>query len=1504
MPRRAGQAAREANAAAQRRRRERLAQARREAEALRNAERHRERRAGLAEEELEAAREADRERVRERRHREEEEQRDARRAADAAAHRDRRAREDRASRAACDADAVLSGRQQVAVLDVGRREVECLHCRALLWRAERATLCCSGGKVQLEPVPPPPPRLRALWTDDDPTAQTFRKHARRLNTALSLASLMTREVQQPGGGFSPSVVIQGRLYHRIGPLRARDGEEPAFAQIYVNDPECDDPAAEAAQRLGHVPLPRSTREPERARLLALLEELQVLLRQVNPYVQDFIHAAELPEEEVQHQRLVVSADARPADQHPRRYNRAEGFREVSILMDEEPVHQDIVLRRRAGAEGPVLQTINETHRAFEALHFILLLPWGTDGWQPALRQAERNGRGDVRALTLLQFYAHRLQERPGVDDSLHRAGRLFQEFACMAFARVETQRLLFLACHQTAIRAELYQRLQDAVPADGALEERGDGDRLGRRIILPASFAGGPRYYQRRYQDAMAIVRVHGRPTFFITFTCNPGWPEIQQALIGGQDAQSRPDLVARVFQLKLKSLLQELTTHGIFGRTVAMLMVIEFQKRGLPHSHILIIVRPEDRPRTGEDVDAVISAELPDPTQSEQARRLHDIVVRSMVHRECGAANPTAACMEGGRCSKGFPKPYAAATEWRDDHPYPVYRRRAAADGGQETVRDGRTITNQWVVPFCPYLSLRYDAHVNVEVCCSVQSVKYLFRYIYKGPDRQMVRAADLVGADDEIAAYQDLRSIGASEACWRLFDTPLSQRQPNVVALQVHLPDHQLVFFEPGQERQAAEAARRTHLTAWCRQLLYPDFPSAYTWQAGQKVWRKRRQRQATEAIGRVVSLSPRHGDVFFLRVLLHHVAGAVSFEELRTVNGVICATYREACGLRGLLRDDQEWEVTMEDAAHTQLPCQLRRLFTVLLLFCTPADTLQLFRRHVEAMAEDFVFRHPGLPDDLRAPLVLVHLERQLQQAGKELHDFGLPEVTPEQRARAAELEQAAELRRLPRIIQEELDHDVGELQDRLAVQLPTLLPSQRAIFDRVLAAVDEHRPLAVFVDAAGGTGKTYVFNALLAAVRSRGMVALAVAYSGIAATLLEGGRTYHSRFKAPLLINETSTCAISAQSPLADLIRRTALIVWDEAPMAHRHHLEAFDRTLRDVTGSDEPFGGKVLVLGGDFRQILPVIRHGTRAQVAGACLRRSPLWRYFVVAPLRDNMRARLAAGADGEELQAFCNWLLELGEGRLPGPEDGFVQLPPQLVMDADVAAVIDWTFGGLEEHHADRQWMASRAILAPRNTRVDELNAAVTERFPGEAVHLLSADSLGAQDEGELDIPQEYLNTLSAPGFPPHRLVVKQGMPLVLLRNLAATDGLCNGTRLIAGRVVSPRLLEATIACGKHAGRRVFIPRLPLHPPEDAFPFHWERRQFPVRPAFALTINKAQGQTLGRVAVFLEEPPFSHGQLYVAASRVGRPDDLRFALPAGSQGATRNVVYGEVLGD
>ncbi|XP_043224657.1 ATP-dependent DNA helicase PIF6-like [Amphibalanus amphitrite] len=207
---------------------------------------------------------------------------------------------------------------------------------------------------------------------------------------------------------------------------------------------------------------------------------------------------------------------------------------------------------------------------------------------------------------------------------------------------------------------------------------------------------------------------------------------------------------------------------------------------------------------------------------------------------------------------------------------------------------------------------------------------------------------------------------------------------------------------------------------------------------------------------------------------------------------------------------------------------------------------------------------------------------------------------------------------------------------------------------------------------------------------------------------------------------------------------------------------------------------------------------------------------------------------------------------------------------------------------------------MASRAVLAPTNSTVDSVNSYVTDIFPGQAVECLSADATVGEEQEP--VPQEYLNGLCVPGLPPHHLLLKPGMPVILLRNIDPARGLCNGTRLLVVAVHGGRLLEATVACGSAAGRRVLIPRLTLQPPDDAFPFEWRRRQFPVRPAFALTINKAQGQTLRRVAVLLREPVFGHGQLYVAASRVGRWRDLRFVLPPGSGGRTANVVYRDVL--
>ena len=192
----------------------------------------------------------------------------------------------------------------------------------------------------------------------------------------------------------------------------------------------------------------------------------------------------------------------------------------------------------------------------------------------------------------------------------------------------------------------------------------------------------------------MAICRKFHKPDYFITMTCNPHWPEIEAELKEGQKAQDRPDLVSRVFKLKKDQLIRDLKKGGVLGKTVADIYVIEFQKRGLPHAHILIILADQDRPVTPDLVDSTVCAELPpsaddtdDPEKKKERETLEKIVLSNMIHGPCGKLNPKCPCMEEGRCTKGYPKPFIKQTDVDPGSYYATYRRKAPVDGGRTLV-------------------------------------------------------------------------------------------------------------------------------------------------------------------------------------------------------------------------------------------------------------------------------------------------------------------------------------------------------------------------------------------------------------------------------------------------------------------------------------------------------------------------------------------------------------------------------------------------------------------------------------------------------------------------------------------------------------------------------------------------------------------------------------------------------------------------------------------------
>jgi PIF1-like helicase/Helicase len=780
------------------------------------------------------------------------------------------------------------------------------------------------------------------------------------------------------------------------------------------------------------------------------------------------------------------------------------------------------------------------------------------------------------------------------------------------------------------------------------------------------------------------------------------------------------------------------------------------------------------------------------------------------------------------------------------------------------------------------------------------VDSVKYITKYVFKGHDRTTLGLADDQDRN-EIKEYLDARYIGSVESCWHIFEFPMHAEKPTVYRLPVHLEDQQLIYFNADDHVDDVlerGATKETSLTAWfkinqsnpqARNTTYQNFPQTWVYDAKKKAWTPR---QRGHAIGRMYFAAPSSGERFYLRLLLTVVPGATSFAHLRTVNNVPYDTFKEACFALGLLEDDREWIQCLTEAGQMQIGYTLRMLFATIIFHCNPTSPGVLWNR----------FKH-HICDDLLYKLTNLYPNRDFTQ--DEVYDYGLHLIDHVLRNWGTQLSVIPGMPQIlgnwgvvaegNRLINEQMNYNRDELGARATANTAQFNNAQREIYDAVMESVNNNNPKIFFLHSAGGCGKTFVCNTIAAAVRAQGKIVLCVASSGIASLLLEGGRTAHSTFKIPLQVNDTSFCNISRRSDAFPLLRETSLIVWDEVPMQHKYAVDAVNRTIQDLLENNSQFGGITVLFGGDFRQTLPVIPHGLRQQIVAASLRRSSLWQHVQMHYLHQNMRLEQTP-----EMQEFALWLLEIGAGK-----QETIAIPQHMICP-DINSLIDEIYPGIKHGDKDDQYFLDRSILACTNDIVMHLNSELLEMFPGNKEVLLSADSVQFDDPGMNEhqpYSPEYLNSLVSSSLPLAHLALKVGCPIMLLRNLDPLKGLCNGTRL---RVVEIRrkVLKCRIVSSdeKFAGKIVFIPRITLAPTAEDLPMPLRRRQFPVRLAFAMTINKSQGQSLKHVGLDLRSPVFSHGQLYVGLSRCTSGNRVKVLLKDVDEGKTSNIVYKEAL--
>jgi hypothetical protein len=1224
----------------------------------------------------------------------------------------------------------------------------CPHCRAHFWKSENMS-CCHDGDVHYETNFSVCPELIALLANSH-----FMSHIRQYNMSIAMASVGHSNRSLPG---ICSFILSGKPYHRIASsMLPGAGEDPKFAQIYLLDVA---DATNIRMRFQHDVL-----QPE------ILSQLHALMITYNPWVRQFRSAASSS------QRLQWRFDG-------------EDVPDAMVLgsiIAEPGVKRCIVIEQMYNNSGP--QIISDCHRLYHPLAYPILFPQGQTGWY--LGMLSQNGS----SVTRVQFLKYLMMRRDNLSH-LQKCGRLTLEFLCDAWASHEAQIMEF---HRRPQQQALYRAGQKSAVVDQMSHADAHDVGLPVRTVLPSSVVGSPRFYHTLFLNAMALPRRFGKPDLFITMTANPCWPEITSHVPCNSHWQFHPDIVARVFMIKVESLISDIRNKEIFGPVAAVVWRVEWQKRGLPHLHLLVILKTHIT--TVAQVDAVVSAEIPNP---ETHPLLYGLVKQFHLHKPCDTCG-TAGCRQAnanGTCHRRYPKAITASTVIDSDN-YPLYRRRCLHYAEVKDYNNlTRFVTDEWVVAFSPFLLMRYACHINVEVAACFKTFKYLYKYVLKAPDSAVVIV-------DEIEAYLQGRMLSASEAAFRILGLRLHQEWPPVICLHLHLPNHERLVFDPTMtveeilDRHDAE----TTLTGWfklnaddhdARNLLYTDLPEYYWWNNTLKRWIKRHNRNI--AVGRTYAVSPRNIELYALRLLLNVVRGAVSWRCLLHYDGFIHGNFQEACRARGLLRDDSSAvEAFTEIVQHSVSAPSIRQQFADFLLHVQIDAPINFFNTFVGDMCD-------GEMSESSIRNALIDIDAHLRQMHSSLAVFGFDHIASPLLVIESENRHISEYQK-----QYEELYSICTLEQKQAVQ---------NVIDTALLPQHERNNNVFIVQGGAGTGKTLWVNCISAALRVHHKSIKCIASSGLAASLISGAQTAHSALGIPVPTLDSSFCRLDPNQ--RQYFRNVDVIIWDEMSMIGVLTADCVDKSLQDVRNCNLPFGGIIMIFVGDFKQLSPVIRRG-RGEFQ--TLHNCHWWPAASKFVFNKNWRA-----ANNASFQAFLH---DVGSGILSNIN------VPEISQCSDMQDLILRTYGDSVEDSMNNTNM----VLSFKIEDTDLVNSYVMDKVPAEPRIAMACDVFDSENH---NLSPDFVSTLIIPGAPAYAITLKIGARYMIIKNYNPSLGLVNGT-LCKCVGIGTGIIHVQLLTGTKRGSIHMLPRCTFQvlPEASGLPCSFSRTQFPIQVAYCVTVR------------------------------------------------------------